>query len=66
MEKKAKVKRLDKPGFRSLMSWKSPDITAEWTNILILSYLSVYASDAPDTNAGMAGKLLLASKMVNA
>ncbi|MBQ1604829.1 MAG: MFS transporter, partial [Lachnospiraceae bacterium] len=52
-------------GFGRLMLWKSSDITASWINLLMLNYLSIYASDTLGVNVGVVGTLLLASKFVD-
>ncbi|MCD8068237.1 MAG: MFS transporter, partial [Lachnospiraceae bacterium] len=46
-------------------AWKSSDIVAAWINILMLNYLSIYASDTLGVNTGVVGTLLLASKIVD-
>ncbi|MCR5145376.1 MAG: MFS transporter [Lachnospiraceae bacterium] len=52
-------------GFGRLMLWKSSDITAGWVNLLMLNYLSIYASDTLGVSVGVVGTLLLASKIVD-
>ncbi|MCD8380090.1 MAG: MFS transporter [Lachnospiraceae bacterium] len=65
MAKEKKAKNPDHLGFGRLMAWKSSDIVAAWINILMLNYLSIYASDTLGVNVGVVGSLLLASKVVD-
>lgn len=60
-----KVKNPDKLGFGRLLLWKSSDISAAWVNVLMLNFLSIYASDTLGVNIGVVGTLLLASKIVD-
>lgn len=66
MSKKTKTKDPNKLGVGRLMAWKSSDISAGWVNLIMLNYLSVYASDTLGINVGVVGTLLLASKFVDA
>ena len=61
-----KQKDPNKLGFGRLMAWKSSDISAAWINLIMLNYLSIYASDTLGINVGVVGTLLLASKFVDA
>lgn len=62
---KNKVKDPDKLGFGRLMAFKSSDISAAWINLIMLNYLSIYASDTLGVNVGVVGTLLLVSKIVD-
>lgn len=64
-----KAKKANDPnrlGFGRLMLWKSSDISAAWINLIMLNYLSIYATDTLGLKAEMVGILLLASKLVDA
>lgn len=63
---KNKVKDPNKLGFGRLMLWKSSDVSAAWVNLIMLNYLSIYASDTLGVNIGLVGTILLASKIVDA
>lgn len=63
---KNKVKNPDKLGFGRLMAWKSSDISAAWVNLIVLNYLSIYASDTLGINIAVVGSLLFASKILDA
>ena len=62
-EKKADPNRLS---FGHLMIWKSSDISQAWSSLIVLNYLSIYASDTLGISVGVIGVLLLASKIVDA
>lgn len=63
----AKNKRKDPNhlGFGRLMLWKSSDISAGWVNVIMLNYLSMYASDFLGLDIGLVGVLLFASKLLD-
>ena len=61
-----KVKDPNKLGFGRLMAFKSSDIVAAWINLIMLNYLSIYASDTLGVNLLTVSTLLLASKAVDA
>jgi probable glucitol transport protein GutA len=63
---KAKTKKEDRLGFGRLMLWKSSDVSAAWINVVVLNYLTIYASDTLGLNVGVVGTLLLLSKVVDA
>ena len=63
---KAKTKKEDRLGFGRLMLWKSSDVSAAWINVIVLNYLTIYASDTLGLNVGVVGTLLLISKAVDA
>ena len=63
---KNKVKDPNKLGFGRLMAFKSSDIVAAWINLIMLNYLSIYASDTLGVNLLTVSTLLLASKAVDA
>lgn len=52
--------------FGRLMAWKSSDISAGWVNLIMLNYLSIYASDTLGIDVGLVGTMLLASKIIDA
>lgn len=64
-EKGKKVAKADKLGLGHLLLWKSSDISAAWINVIMLNYLSMYASDTLGINIGLVGTLLLVSKIVD-
>ena len=57
-----KGKDPNKLGFGRLMAFKSSDIVAAWINLIMLNYLSIYASDTLGVNLLTVSTLLLASK----
>ena len=61
-----KGKDPNKLGFGRLMAFKSSDIVAAWINLIMLNYLSIYASDTLGVNLLTVSMLLLASKAVDA
>ena len=61
-----KVKDPNKLGFGRLLAFKSSDIVAAWINLIMLNYLSIYASDTLGVNLLTVSTLLLASKAVDA
>ena len=63
---KNKEKDPNKLGFGRLMAFKSSDIVAAWINLIMLNYLSIYASDTLGVNLLTVSTLLLASKAVDA
>lgn len=63
---KKKAKDPNKLGFGRLMAFKSSDIVAAWINLIMLNYLSIYASDTLGVNLLTVSTLLLASKAVDA
>lgn len=66
MANNEKAKNPDRLGFGRLMAWKSSDISAAWVNVIMLNFLSIYASDTLGINIGVVANLLLASKIVDA
>lgn len=67
MGKPAKQKNTtNRVGFGKLMAFKSSDISASWVQVIMLNYLSVFASDVLGVNIGVVGTLLLVSKIVDA
>lgn len=53
-------------GVGRLLAWKSSDISQGWVSILMLNFLSMYASDTLGVNIGIVGSLLMFSKIVDA
>ncbi len=53
-------------GFGRLLAWKSSDVSQGWVSILMLNFLSMYASDMLGVNIGVVGSLLMFSKIVDA
>ena len=69
MGKKEKGNKKNDPnhlGLGRLFAWKSSDISAGWVNLIMLNYLSIYASDTLGISVKTIGTLLLASKLVDA
>lgn len=66
MEKVKKVKDPYRFSFGRLLAFKSSDITAGWIQVIMLNYLSLYASDTLGVNILTVGTLLLASKIFDA
>lgn len=63
---KNKTKDPNKLGFGRLLAFKSSDIVAAWINLIMLNYLSIYASDTLGINLLTVSTLLLVSKAVDA
>ncbi len=53
-------------GLGRLLAWKSSDISQAWVSMLMLNFLSIYASDTLGVNIGIVGSLLMVSKVVDA
>lgn len=64
--KSAKVKDPNHLSFGKLLAFKSSDVSASWVNVIMLNFLSIYASDTLGINVGVVATLLLASKIVDA
>lgn len=60
-----KVKDPNHLSFGRLMAWKSSDISAGWVNVIMLNYLSMYASDFLGLNIGLVGVMLFVSKLID-
>lgn len=60
-----KVKDPNHLSFGRLMTWKSSDISAGWVNVIMLNYLSMYASDFLGLNIGLVGVMLFVSKLMD-
>lgn len=65
MAKITKVKNPDHLGLGRLMLWKSSDISAAWVNVIMLTFLTIYATDTLGVDIMVVGNLLLASKVVD-
>ena len=52
--------------FKHFMLWKSSDISQAWVSVIMLNFLSLYASDTLGINIGLVGTLLLVSKIIDA
>ena len=52
--------------FFKLLAFKSSDISAAWINLIMLNYLSIFASDTLGVQVHIVGILLLVSKIVDA
>ncbi len=61
-----KPKNPDHLSIWRLLAFKSSDISAAWVNVLVLNYLSIYASDTLGVSTLRVGTLLLASKIFDA
>ncbi len=66
MAKQAKAKNPNHLSFGRLLAFKSSDISSAWVNVIVLNYLSIYASDTLGIDVRTVGVLLLASKIVDA
>ena len=53
-------------GFGHLMLWKSSEISSAWVNLILLQYLSIFASDILGLNIALVGTMLLISKIFDA
>lgn len=53
-------------GLLKLLAFKSSDISAAWVQLIMLNYLSIFASDTLGVDIAVVGTLLLASKIVDA
>lgn len=62
---KNKVKDPNHLSFGRLMVWKSSDVSAGWVNVIMLNYLSMYASDFLGLNIGLVGVMLFISKLLD-
>ncbi len=49
-----------------LAIWKSSEVSAAWLNLIVLSYLSIYASDTLGLDVALLGLLLMGSKLLDA
>lgn len=63
---RAKAKKQNKLTVGHMMAWKSSEISSAWVNLIIMNYLSIYASDILGLNVALVGTLLLASKVFDA
>ncbi len=61
-----KAKNPDRLGLGRLLAFKSSDISAAWVNVIVLNYLSIYASDTLGVSTLRVGTLLLLSKIFDA
>ena len=66
MARKERLQDPNRLGFGRLLAFKSSDISAAWINVIMLNFLSIYASDTLGINVATIGTLLLASKIVDA
>jgi len=67
MAKEKKVKDpKNKLGIGRLLAFKSSDISAAWVNLIMLNYLTIFASDALGVKPAVVGTLLMVSKIVDA
>ena len=62
---KNKVKDPNHLSFGHLMAWKSSDIAAAWVNMIMLGYLSIFASDYLGLDVGQVGLILAVSKITD-
>ena len=62
---KNKVKDPNHLSFGHLMAWKSSDIAAAWVNMIMLGYLSIFASDYLGLGVGQVGLILAVSKITD-
>ena len=61
-----RTKKENHLGFGHLLIWKSSEISSAWVNLIMLSYLSIYAIDILGLSTVFVGTMLLASKMMDA
>lgn len=66
MARKEKIKDSNHLSFGHLLAWMSSDVSAGWISVIMLQFLSIYASDTLGISIGTVGTLLLASKVVDA
>lgn len=52
-------------GLGHLLIWKSCDVSAGWVNLIMLNYLSLYASNTLGISVGLIGTLLLVSRIID-
>ncbi len=60
-----RVKKENHLGVGHLALWKTSEISAAWINLIVLSYLTIYASDTLGLNVALVGTLLMASKILD-
>ncbi len=63
---KTKTKNPNHLGFGRLLAFKSSDVASAWVNVIVLNYLSIYASDTLGVSTLRVGTLLLVSKIFDA
>jgi len=63
---KKKEKNPNHLGLGHLAIWKSSEVSAAWLNLIVLSYLSIYASDTLGLDVALLGVLLMGSKLLDA
>ena len=66
MKRKEKQANPDRLGLGRLLAFKSSDVAAAWVNVIVLNYLSIYASDTLGIPVLKVGAILLISKVVDA
>ena len=66
VKKKGKVNDPNKLGFGKLLAYKSSDVTAAGISAIVISFLSLYCTDALGMNPMVVGSLLMASKIFDA
>lgn len=66
VKKKGKVNDPNKLGFGKLLAYKSSDVTAAGISAIVISFLSLYCTDALGMNPMIVGSLLMASKIFDA
>lgn len=66
MKGKEKKNNPDRLGFGRLLAFKSSDVSAAWVSVIVLNYLSIYASDTLGISVLRVGTILLISKFVDA
>lgn len=62
---KKKEKNPNHLSFGHLAAWKSSEVASAWLNVIVLSYLSIYASDTLGLNVALLGTLLMGSKLID-
>lgn len=62
----AKKKKGDRVGIGTLFLWKSRDIAFSGVSIIVLTYLSIFCTDALGMSAATVGTILLVSRVIDA
>ena len=66
MARKERLRDPNHLSFGRLLAFKSSDVSVAWIQVIMLNYLSIYASDTLGVGVRTVGTLLLASKIVDA
>lgn len=63
---KANSKSADHVGFGTILLWKSRDISFSAVSIIVLTYLSIFCTDALGMSAAAVGTILMVSRVIDA